>query len=1062
MNTTKSIQAGRWTARWFYILALLGLCLGSALPAAAQFDTGSISGTVTDASGAVVPGAAVVVTNTGTGKIINLVSNPVGSFTVSDLPFGTYSVAVSATGFVSQTSANVVVNVGATVRVNMKLAASGGSETVTVTGTANSVDTDSTISGSTYNATEIANLPINGRDVSDFLEISPGSVGSTGDFQGSVNGLENIFSGLNITVDGQSASRGDINGYLQTEGQELAHVTRASVDSIQEIDFANNGYTAETGHSLGPQMNIITKGGTNQFHGTAYEFLRNDALDAHDYFETGRKQPLKLNQFGGNVGGPILRNKLFFFANYEGDRQRLTTISPLNHTLSAYARSQFVPSMQPILAQMAPLPAGCTSIPAPASCAYPGSDSGTEGGANMVYDPVNLPQSLREDTGSVRFDYTLSPADTLMIRYNINDSLTEDTYGPNLGQTSPQALRTQLFKGDETHTFNPTLLNQFSIAVNRFYSDTGSDTPNDPTYYAINGFFTDLGSLPGANTFNQTNAYMTYELFDNVSKVMHNSNLKAGIQVRVNRQVEALRPLQSYDYASFSNLEDNVTFVLAKNGFPGSVQIHNNEWDFYVQDNWHVSRKLVINAGLRYEYNTVWRESHNLMQNFDIPTQAFLPTTQAPYSAPLVDFEPRLGVAYDPFGTGKTVLHAYGGVYSLPMWLSFGLVSNIPEYASYNVNLFDALFGGYSIAFPSPNPPIWPGTQNVYAFPQHPRDTNAVNWLAGVEQQLPEQFIMTLNYSANRVQHQQAGVNFAAINENPANTVTAINQVYPNYASEYYEGDVLGSNYNSLQLQVRRNYRHLNTQANYTWSHEFDDMVNVFSGYSNPFDPSNDHSSGDIDVRHNFTASAVYDFPELSHRSGLMRQTLGGWQASTIVQTRSGLPENITLISGFFGNPMRPNYVPGQSLWAPNAKWPNSSYNLGAFAVPPGYDGSWGTNLGNVGRNALRGPTFAQWDLSLMKNFPLSERARLQFRTDLFNILNHPNFNNPDGGICQSVQPASGNTPASCTETIVNDTPEYAINPNFGKVSSTIQSVANGAVGNGTSRQIQFSARILF
>jgi hypothetical protein len=1049
MKTTESTNTRRWTAYWLSLLVLLGLCLGSALPAAAQFDTGAISGTVLDSSGASLPGAAVVVTNTGTGNIIHLVSNAVGAFTVSDLPFGTYSVTVTANGFAAQTSSNIVVNVGSAVHLNLKLAPSGGTETVTVTGTANSVDTDSTVSGSTYNSTEIANLPINGRDVSDFLEISPGSVGSTGEFQGSVNGLENIFSGLNITVDGQSASRGDINGYLETEGQELSHVTRASVDSIQEIDFSNNGYTAETGHSLGPQMNIITKGGTNVFHGTVYEFLRNDALDAHDYFETGEKQPLKLNQFGGNLGGPVLHNKLFFFANYEGNREHLTTISPLNHTLSAYARSQFVPSMQPILAQMAPLPADCTSIPAPTSCAYPGSDSGTAGGANMVYDPVNLPNTLREDTGSLRFDYTISPNDSLMFRYNINDSLTEDTYGPNVGQTSPQGLRTQLAKVDETHTFSPTLLNQFSIAANRFYSQTGSNTPQP--YYAIDGFFTDLGSLPGANTFNQTNAYMTYELFDNISKVLHSSNLKAGLQLRVNRQVEALQPMQTYDYASFSNLEDNVTFVLAKNGFPGSVEIHNAEWDFYVQHNWRVSRRLVVNIGLRYEYNTVWRENHNLMQNFDIPTQTMLPATQAPYTAPLVDFEPRIGLAYDPFGTGKTVIHAYGGVYSLPMWLSFGLVSNIPAYASYNVNLFDALFGGYSIAYPSPNPPIEAGTQNVYAFPQHPHDTNAINWLFGIEQQLPMQFVLTANYSGNRVQHQQAGVNFAAINENPANTVTAINQNYTDYASENYEGDVLGSNYNSAQVQIRRNYRHLNTQANYTWSHEFDDMVNVFSGYSDPYDPNIDHSSGDIDVRHNFTASAVYDFPELAHASGLRRQTLGGWQASSILQTRSGLPENITLISGFFGNPMRPNYVPNQNPWLSNHSWPTSSYNANAFVVPPGYDGTWGTNLGDVGRNALRGPAFAQWDFSLAKYFPFTERAKLLLKADLFNILNHPNFNNPDGGICQAVSPGTNGGPATCDP-----------NPNFGVSSSTIQSVAGGEVGNGTSRQIQFSARISF
>lgn len=1031
------------------LLTLAALLVCGPRWAMAQFDTGTVSGTTEDTSGAVIPNASVTVKNLGTGREITLRTNRAGIFSATELPFGTYAVSVAAPGFAAVTSRNIVLNVGGTVHLTLKLSPAGASESVTVTGTETSVNTQSTVSGETFSSTQIDNLPVNGRDVSDFLEISPGSVGSTGEFQGSVNGLENIFSGLNITVDGQSANRGDINGYLMTEGQEASHVTRASIDSIQEIDFANNGYTAETGHSLGPQMNIITKGGTNDFHGTIFEFLRNDALDAHDYFETGRKQPLKLNQFGANLGGPVVRNKLFFFLNYEGNREHLTTLEPLNHTLSAYARSLFVPSMQPILAQLAPLPTGCTVIPAPASCAYPNTSSGTAGGANMVYDPVTLPTLLREDTGSARADYDVTGSDRLMFRYNINDSLTQYTYGPNVGQTSPQALTTQLGKIDYTHTFSPTLLNQFSLAVNRFGSTTGSDTPKP--YYAISGFFTDLGSLPGANTFNQVNAYMTYELFENVTKVFHKNNLRTGFQLRVNRQTEALSPLQTYDYASFSDLENNNPFVLAKNGFNGSVAIHDSDWDWYVQDNWNVTRRLVLNAGIRYEYNTVWRENHNNMQNFSVATQGFLPANQPPYSAPRADIQPRIGLAYDPFGTGRTVFHAYGGIFVLPMWLSYGLVSNLPQYESYNVNVFDALFGGYSIAFPSPNPPMVAGTQVVSAFPQHPVDPTATNWLFGMEQQLPARFVMTLNYSANRVQHQQAGVNFAAINENPANTVTDVNQVYPNFAAENYDGDVLGSDYNALQLQLRRNYHHLNTEMNYTWSHEIDDMVNVFSSFSDPFNPLVDRSSGDIDVRQNFTGSAVYDFAELKDASLLKRETLGGWQASSIVQARSGVPANVTLVNGFFGNPMRPNYVPAVNPYLPSVNWPRQSYNAAAFAVPPGYNGTWGENLGDVGRNALRGPRFVQWDFSAMKNFPMTERAKFQFRADLFNILNHPNFNNPDSGICLSVNPASGSAPASCVP-----------DPNFGVSSSTIQSVSGGEVGNGTSRQVQLSIKVLF
>ncbi len=1037
------------------LLGLICLLLCIVASAAAQFDTGTVSGTTVDNSGAVIPNAQVTLTNTGTGRSVMQTTNGAGVFSASDLPFGTYTVTATAAGFGTTTSKNIVLNVGAAVHVTLKLAAASVTESVTVTGTENTVNTETTVSGETFNSRQIENLPVNGRDVDDFLEISPGSVGSAPEFQGSVNGLENIFSGLNITVDGQSAVRGDITGFLNTEGQEQPHITRSSIDSIQEIDFANNGYSAETGHSLGPQMNIITKGGTNQFHGTLFEFFRNDALDAHDYFEVGRKQPLKLNQFGANLGGPLAKNKLFFFTNYEGSRQHLTSINPLNHTVSAYVRSKFVASMKPVLQQLAPLPAGCDVIPTPTSCAYPGSPVDLINGvksAQLVLAPVNLSDILREDTGSLRFDYDPTNADRFMVRYNINDSDTEHTYGANVGQVSPQALRTQLLKLDETHTFSPTLVNDASLAYTRFYSNTASNTPKP--YYSIAGFFTDLGSLPGAISFNQNNAYSTYEFFDNVTKVLHTSNLKFGTQIRVNRQVQSLNPEQTYDYASFSDLENNNPFVLQKIGYPGSLAMHNSEYDFYVQENWHLSRKLVLNLGVRYDYNTTWQENHNHFQNFDIATQKILPSTQPIYTAPKGDIAPRVGLAYDPYGRGKTVFHAYAGMFYLPMWLSFNLSSNNAAYASYNANVFDAFFGGYSIAFPSPNPPVAAGSQVVYAFPTHPKDPNALNWLFGVEQQLPGQTVMVINYSANRVNHQQAGVNFAAINENPANPFTGVPQVYSQYASENYLDDNLGSNYQALQVQLRRNYHHLNSSVNYTWSHEIDDMVNVFSGYSDPFNPKFDRSSGDIDVRNNLTASVVYDFSDLKDRSSWERLAGGGWQLSSIFQARSGLPENITLVSGFFGNPVRPSYVPAKSVYVPHVTWVtrNGSYNSAAFAVPPAYDGTWGQNMGDVGRNALRGPGFFQWDFSAMKSFKLTEKAGLQFRTDLFNILNHPNYANPDGGICLAVSPASGKNAAGCVP-----------NANFGVTASTVANqTGNGEIGNGTARQAQFSLKLLF
>src|SRR6266566_39462 len=246
------------------VVAVLLVFIGSVV-ASAQFDTGTISGSITDSSGAVIPRATVTVTNVGTGLKKTLQSDSGGNYTASALPFGSYVVTANTGNFAEAKSQEIVLNVGATVHVNLTMNVAAAQQTVEVTGTATTVDTGSSTSGTTLNSTQISNLPVNGRDVSGFLEIAPGSVGSAGFFQGSVNGLENIFTGLNIKLDGQNASRGDINGFLDTEGQEGARVTRASLDSIQEVDYSNSGYSADNGFSLGPQMNIITKSGTNNF-----------------------------------------------------------------------------------------------------------------------------------------------------------------------------------------------------------------------------------------------------------------------------------------------------------------------------------------------------------------------------------------------------------------------------------------------------------------------------------------------------------------------------------------------------------------------------------------------------------------------------------------------------------------------------------------------------------------------------------------------------------------------------------------------------------------------------
>ncbi|MFZ3266081.1 MAG: hypothetical protein WA172_18895, partial [Terriglobales bacterium] len=562
------------------------------------------------------------------------------------------------------------------------------------------------------------------------------------------------------------------------------------------------------------------------------------------------------------------------------------------------------------------------------------------------------------------------------------------------------------------------------------------------------------GSLPGPNTFNPINAFADLEIFDNVSKTIGKHTLHFGPQIRINRNNEWLRPQQTYDYAAesphqISDLENNNVFVLQKIGYPGFVGNRNSNWDFYLQDDWKVSRTLTVNLGLRYDYNTVWATGANQGQNFDVATQSFLPINQAAYTAPKGDVAPRVGFAWDPFGKGKTVIHGYAGIFYNPMHFNFATTTNVPALASYSVNVFQAIFANppFSINYPSPNPPLIAGSQNVSAFPQNPKDQVSNNWLFGIEQEVAHNTILTVNYVANNSHHMQAGIDFAALNANPQNAFSGVRQLL-NFANENVDADGLGSNYSALQVKLRRSVGNLTFETNYTWSHEFDDMMNFLSpGFESPLNPKIDRATGDWDVRHNLTGSVVYSMPDLKGSSSLVRGALGGWQTSGILQTRSGLPVNVTLLSGLFGNPERPDYVPGQPLWVSGHSWPSSSYNIHAFTPNPAYDGTPGENLGNVGRNSLTGPAFFQFDLSGMKNFPIGQRMKLQFRADIFNIFNHPNFENPDGGICMALT----GPPPVCTA-----------NPFFGVSSATVAGADGTQIGGGTNRQTQFSLKLIF
>ncbi|MGA2814296.1 MAG: hypothetical protein ABSG16_23100, partial [Candidatus Acidiferrum sp.] len=397
------------------------------------------------------------------------------------------------------------------------------------------------------------------------------------------------------------------------------------------------------------------------------------------------------------------------------------------------------------------------------------------------------------------------------------------------------------------------------------------------------------------------------------------------------------------------------------------------------------------------------------------------------------------------------------GMFYNPMHFGFGLVGNLPAYESYSVNVFQA-----PIVYPEANPPLPAGTQNVSIFPEHPKDPYSINWLLGIQQEIAPKTVLTVNYTGNEDHHMQAGVDFAALNLNPANVLTQSGRPFSGFANESEDTNSLNSSYNALQVQVRHTTARLTFEVNYTWSHEIDDMVNVFGGFSDPYDASLDRGSGDWDIRNNVTGSVLYSLPKLTNSSSLARWVLGGWQTGNIAQVRSGVPVNPQLESGFFGIPVRPDLT-GQPIRLPNFSWPTSSYNINAFEVDPNFDGDPGVGLGDAGRNSLRAPGFFQWDFSLMKNFPVREKITVQFRVDVFNILNHPNFANPDVGVCTAITvPITTPAPGCALQPTATNPNQEAFNPNFGRVGQTIASANNSLVGTGTARQEQFSLKVIF
>jgi hypothetical protein len=1004
---------------------LVTLLLSATGIAFAQLDTGTIEGTVRDTTGAVIPNAAIVVTNQGTQRTIHVTASGLGTFSVASLPVGIYRVSASYKGFNVENVIGVPLNASESHRVDVVLRAGGEAATVTVQANQMQVNTLSADLGTTIDAARVANLPLNGRDFTDLLALVPGSVTSGQFGQTSLGGAETSFAGINILLDGADATRIDTNATSMQLGRGDARITRASVDSIAEFHVLQGNFSAEYGRSIGDVVNVITKSGSNNFHGEMFDFIRNDAFDARNYFATpGSKTPLRLNQFGGNLGGPVVHDKVFFFADYEGVRQTITNTT-IYDVLNAANRALFVPSMQPVVA------------------AIPIGNLGPDPTDPADFDlySANLIDTLREDTGSVRVDWNPSERNKFYVRYNIGDSYTNTTYGPAVGQTAPTPAVTQFLKVSNTHIFSPSLSNEAGFGINSDHVESYGGGGNFPVL-AVSCFYCDFGVGPGPATFASIRPQTSYQYLDTLTKIRGRQLMKAGLDIRHNDSDEELGLQEFLSYGSISDFENNNGFAFSTLGNP-MTRIRNTNYDFFFQDDISLTRRLTVNLGLRYEYNTVLHEKNGQIANFDIATQTVGKLGAPLYQPDYDNFAPRIGFSWDPYGRGKTVVRGGFGVFYNPQLT--GAVLSLTDNTSSNisVNVFQELFGtvscspGFPLSYPVASvPTCTPQVRNVDEFDPHTRDSYAYHYSLGMQQQVAPNTVLEVTYDANRGLKLPAGAAFAGLEENNENSYTGAYPLSTTYANERLLGDYLDSKYNSMQVALRTNTHLLTSDLNYTWASEFDDTVSVFGAFVSPTSPQPDFSHGDTDIRNNFTADAYFHAPTIPR---VPRALGAGWDIGAIASARSGFPVNITTnVANDEGTPQRPELLPGKSLSAldTGTGGPNNQFNASIFKTAPGTaDASTATtegtdSLGNIPRDAGRAPKFAQVDLSFMKRTPIGGKWSTELRADLFNIANHPNFANPDG--------------------ILTD-------PTFGDSLSTI----NQTIGIGSSRQVQFSLKII-
>ncbi len=1009
-------------------------------PAVFAQSTATLAGTVKDATGAVLPGATVVLHNNGTGRDRSISSDGAGQYVLPSLTPGDYRITITAPGFSSYTVRSYVLQVDQKATLDVPLAAASTGQTVEVEGTAPALQTETITVGQVIDARTVQEVPLNGRHFLDLTVLTAGGV--TAPANGS---LTSPSRGLGANSFDTAGNREDsvnfqINGVNLNDLVQNQITFQPSIDTTSEFRVNNQTYSSEYGRSSGSVVNVATRSGTNQFHGEVFEYLRNNALDARNYFNPKGQQMLQFirSNFGASVGGPIYRNKTFFFASYEGLRQHQGI--PLNSpVLSAAQRAAVTSPVIGNLLQYIPLP---NTTNAAGQAYYVGTASG----------PVQI------DQGTGDLDQIFSDKDSLHGFYALQeDTRTEPTLQ---GDTLPgfgdhRHAKRQILTVNETHVLSPRLVNDARLGFNRIDINfipnvttdpttlglgTGTTGPNGIPFTTVTGFF----SFGGPAGFPQGRVDTLGVFNDAITYSVGKHSIKFGGEYRRFINANYTGDTGTLTFNNLANFQAGLANAYNITPSLQTSRVYVNAVNGFLQDDYHVSAALLLELGFRYEWNGSPTAGNNKFVNF-IPSLDILEQVgtngigRSPYTQNN-NYEPRVGFSYNVGGNSKTVIRgAYGLMADQPETnLVTGLATNAPFTNKVNFSsstapipvgtLFkSAALAGLSISAVAPN------YRNAY--------TQDFNF--NIQQQSFDDITFSLGYYGSVGRHLRQTVNlnepgFATLRPFQALSIASpIDAGAPLANANLPQSNFSGqSNYNALWFTAQKNFRKsLEFNFNYNLSKSLD-LGSLYTTYLQDITrPRLNYGPSDFDTRHRVAANVVYNLPFKGNR------LVEGFRLTGIAQWQTGNPLNVTdtvtTFSGLSGvthpNLLAPvRYVKSKPSattvqWFTNTVCTQAATTAGCtFQVPT-------NGFGNLGRNALIGPGFADVDVSLEKNTKLYENANLQLRFDAFDVANHANFGNPG----TSATVGSGN---------------------FGTITSTRFPTGD----SGSSRQLQVAAKIIF